>query len=110
MRALELVAVSLLIAGDVSWAVYNRYTNTNTNTSYVAHLTGALVGLMVGFLVLRNRYVEPWEKILKVQPLTVISFCFIILFTESSPASCHPPIYCLHSMECFLLMDNFCFF
>lgn len=66
MRALELLAVSLLIVGDVSWAVYNRYSNTTTHTSYVAHLTGAGLGLMVGFLVLRNRYVEPWEKNLKV--------------------------------------------
>ena len=66
LRALELLAVSLLIVGDVSWAVYNRYSNTTTHTSYVAHLTGAGLGLMVGFLVLRNRYVEPWEKNLKV--------------------------------------------
>ena len=69
VRALELLAVSLLIVGDVSLAVYKRYSNTHShnNTSYVAHVTGAMVGLMVGILVLRNRYVEPWEKNLKVQ-------------------------------------------
>ena len=70
LRALELLTVSLLIVGDVSWSVYKRYDrNSNDNVSYVAHVMGAMTGLMVGLLVLKNRIEEPWEKKMKVKGL-----------------------------------------
>ena len=66
-----MMAVSLLILGDVSWAVYNRILakhnqQLNGDVSYVAHLAGAVMGLLVGFLALRNRHVEHWEIVMKV--------------------------------------------
>ena len=71
LRALQMMVVSLLILGDVSWAVYNRILakhnqELNGDVSYVAHLTGAVMGLLVGFLALRNRHVERWEIVMKV--------------------------------------------
>ena len=68
LRALQMLVVSLLILGDVSWAVYNRIlAKHNDDVSYVAHVTGAVMGLLVGFLALRNRHVERWEIVTKVK-------------------------------------------
>ena len=61
-----MMVVSLLILGDVSWAVYTRHTGEVSDVSYVAHLAGAVMGLLVGFLALRNRHVERWEIVTKV--------------------------------------------
>ena len=66
-----MMVVSLLILGDISWAVYNRvvasrHHQDTGDVSYVAHLTGALMGLLVGFLALRNRHEERWEIVMKV--------------------------------------------
>ena len=67
-----MMVVSLLILGDVSWAVYNRILASTLegenegDVSYVAHLAGAVTGLLVGFLALRNRQVENWEIVMKV--------------------------------------------
>ena len=69
-----MMVVSLLILGDVSWAIYNRMSDCELlvgsecqNVSYVAHLAGAVTGLLVGFLALRNRQVDTWEKVMKVR-------------------------------------------
>ena len=67
LRALQMMAVSLLILGDVSWAVYKHtIAQHHDDVSYVAHVTGAVMGLLVGFLALRNRHVERWEIVMKV--------------------------------------------
>ena len=67
LRALQMMVVALLILGDISWAVYNRILAQHEDVSYVAHLAGAVTGLLVGFLALRNRHVEQWEIVMKVR-------------------------------------------
>ncbi|KOB75792.1 Rhomboid-related protein 3 [Operophtera brumata] len=56
--------VFLLLAGvDVGTAVYDRYwRHLEQNIGYVAHLAGALAGLLVGIGVLRNLEKRKWEK------------------------------------------------
>lgn len=59
--------VALLIFGgtDVGVALYARYVQDETSrTSYAAHFAGALAGLMIGLVCLRNLRVHKWEKIL----------------------------------------------
>ena len=56
--------VFLVVAGvDVGQAIYNRYTEVNNQIGYVAHLAGAIAGLLVGINVLRNLEVQKWEKV-----------------------------------------------
>ena len=43
--------------------IYFRSRNDN-RVSYLAHLFGAIAGLLVGIGILRNLEVESWEKIL----------------------------------------------
>lgn len=43
-------------SADVSYAIYDRYAHHSTGlpVSYVAHITGAVAGLIIGLVVLKN--------------------------------------------------------
>ena len=65
---------------DTGWAIYRRY-NLNSEKSYqkisvVAHLSGAVAGLLVGIIVLKNRKVHTWEIKLKI--LCIITYAIFI--------------------------------
>lgn len=52
---------------DVGFAIYSRYSDVVTSepsVSYVAHLTGALAGLTIGLLVLKNFEQKLCDKLL----------------------------------------------
>ncbi|CAG4931911.1 unnamed protein product [Colias eurytheme] len=60
---IQLLVFVLLAAVDVGTAVYDRYwKHTQQNIGYVAHLGGAVAGLLVGIGVLRNLEKRKWEK------------------------------------------------
>ena len=55
----------LILAGsDVGVAIYYRLSNIDTNVGYVAHLAGAIAGLLVGIQVLKNLRPLKWEKVI----------------------------------------------
>lgn len=61
----RLLALLIFITTDFGMALYGRYKSNETRrVSYSAHLAGALVGLFVGFNVLRNLKAKRWEIIL----------------------------------------------
>ncbi|XP_048482325.1 rhomboid-related protein 2 isoform X2 [Plutella xylostella] len=62
--AIVQLLVFVLLAGvDVGTAVYDRYwRHLQQNIGYVAHLAGAVAGLLVGIGVLRNLEKRKWEK------------------------------------------------
>lgn len=62
--ALRLLTFLVLASVDIGVAVYYRYVGVNVQVSYVAHLAGALVGLLLGVVVLRNLRVHTWETAL----------------------------------------------
>lgn len=60
---LQLLVFVVLAVVDVGQAVYNRYImDTKDQVGYVAHLAGAIAGLLVGINILRNLEVKTWEK------------------------------------------------
>ncbi|XP_022120723.1 rhomboid-related protein 2 isoform X3 [Pieris rapae] len=60
---IQLLVFVLLAGVDVGTAVYDRYwKQTQQNIGYVAHLGGAVAGLLVGIGVLRNLEKRKWEK------------------------------------------------
>ena len=61
--ALRLFLFLLLIGVDLGVAVYYRYMNITTQVGYAAHLGGAVVGLLLGIVVLRNLRVRKWERV-----------------------------------------------
>jgi len=63
--ALRLLTFLTLAGVDVGVAVYHRYTGLGTTkVSYAAHLAGAVVGLLMGIIVLRNLRQHSWERAL----------------------------------------------
>ena len=80
VRFLRLLLVILYAVIDTGWAIYRRY-NQNSEKSYqkisvVAHLSGAVAGLLVGIIVLKNRKVHTWEIKLKI--LCIITYAIFI--------------------------------
>lgn len=74
---------------DVGYAIYSRYAEEAMGppVSYVAHLTGALAGLTIGLLVLKNFEQKLHEQLLWWIALGVYAACtiFAILFNVMNP-------------------------
>ncbi|XP_061722473.1 rhomboid-related protein 2 isoform X1 [Cydia pomonella] len=75
---IQLLVFLLLAAVDIGTAVYDRYWGAGvTNIGYVAHLAGAIAGLLVGIGVLRNLEKRKWEK--RLWWAAVILYCCLML-------------------------------
>ena len=62
--ALQLIVFLIITSVDVGQAIYTRYVLEKVNQiGYVAHLAGAVAGLLVGINILRNLEVQTWEKV-----------------------------------------------
>ena len=62
---------------DVGFAVYKRYSvkDESVQTSYVAHFTGALAGLTIGLIVLKNFEQKLHEQFIWWVALTCYMIC-----------------------------------
>jgi rhomboid-related protein 1/2/3 len=76
-------------SADVGFAIYDRYASEQVGppVSYVAHLTGALAGLTIGLLVLKNFEQKLHEQLMWWVALGVYAACtiFAVLFNVSNP-------------------------
>merc|ERR1712172_453653 len=67
---LRLLTFLVLSSVDIGVAVYYRYVGVNIQVSFVSHLAGAAVGLLLGVVVLKNLRVmknlrvRTWEQAL----------------------------------------------
>ncbi|EDX17655.1 GD17034 [Drosophila simulans] len=60
----QLLAFLVFCFTDLGTSVYRHLTDQHDQIGYVAHLSGAVAGLLVGIGVLRNLEVRRWERIL----------------------------------------------
>ncbi|KAJ8712883.1 hypothetical protein PYW08_008187 [Mythimna loreyi] len=75
---IQLLVFLLLASVDIGTAVYDRYwRNLDQNIGYVAHLAGAIAGLLVGIGVLRNLEKRKWEK--RLWWAAVLLYCSLML-------------------------------
>ncbi|XP_042213555.1 rhomboid-related protein 1-like isoform X2 [Homarus americanus] len=58
----QLIVILMIMSLDLGYAVWDTYTNPGTTTGHMAHLAGAMAGLLVGVVVLRNLRKEKWER------------------------------------------------
>ncbi|XP_045612568.2 rhomboid-related protein 1 isoform X1 [Procambarus clarkii] len=58
---IQLTVILVVMSLDLGYAVWDTTTNPNTSTGHMAHLAGAMAGLLVGVVVLRNLHKERWE-------------------------------------------------
>lgn len=66
-REMEFAIVQLFVflvfcGTDIGLSVYRHLNNPYDRVGYMAHLCGAIAGLLVGIGVLRNLKVRSWEK------------------------------------------------
>ncbi|RWS30054.1 protein rhomboid-like protein [Leptotrombidium deliense] len=81
---LRIIGVFVVASADVGYAVYDRYAKEHESepVSYVAHLTGAVAGLTIGLLVLKNFEQKLHEQLLWWIALGVYAACtlFAVLY------------------------------
>lgn len=58
----QLFVFLIFCVTDVGFSAYRHITDHHDQVGYVAHLCGAVAGLLVGIGVLRNLKVRPWER------------------------------------------------
>ncbi|CAH0389212.1 unnamed protein product [Bemisia tabaci] len=96
---IRLLGIFVIVSADVGFAVYDRHAAEMLDTSvgchpvsYVAHLTGALAGLTIGLLVLKNFEQKLHEQLIWWIALGVYAACtiFAILFNICSPSYADP--------------------
>lgn len=74
----------MIASCDVGFAIYSRYAvelSTAPSISYVAHLTGALAGLTIGLLVLKNFEQKLHKQLLWWIALGIYAACTIFAIT-----------------------------
>ncbi|CAH1971798.1 unnamed protein product [Acanthoscelides obtectus] len=105
---LRLLGIFAIASCDVGYAIYSRYASSDSlvggpstvgmtselPVSYVAHLTGALAGLTIGLIVLKNFEQKLHEQLLWWVALGVYAACtiFAILFNVMNPVEDRPPM------------------
>lgn len=68
----QLLIFLVITVVDTGTAIYNRYfLDLNEHIGYAAHFAGAIAGLLVGILVLRNLDESRGERICKYISLTL---------------------------------------
>ncbi|XP_046449667.1 rhomboid-related protein 2-like [Daphnia pulex] len=90
----RLIGIFIVASADVGFAIYDRYAaeQVGAPVSYVAHLTGALAGLTIGLLVLKNFEQKLHEQLIWWVALGVYAACtlFGILFNVFNPDPFYP--------------------
>lgn len=63
-RWVQLVLCLVVTVADVSYALWDSYgSSVQSNTGHMAHLAGAVAGLLVGINMLRNLKLRRWERV-----------------------------------------------
>ena len=92
---LQLLVFVVVTGVDVGQAIYNRYMDANNQVGYVAHLAGAIAGLLVGINILRNLEVQRWEKV--VWWISIVTYTALmtgaILWNAFNPSHFPSPKY-----------------
>lgn len=89
---IQLIVMLLIISLDLGYAFWDTYlASTPSNTGHMAHFGGALAGVLVGVLILRNLRVEKWERIF--QWVSLVVFVVVILVCVGLNAGLPVPQY-----------------
>lgn len=74
---LRVTGLVVLTGADIAAAFYERYHTIGVRVSYAAHLAGALCGLLIGLVVLRNLKVQKWQQVAQLVALALFLFLMV---------------------------------
>ena len=90
--AVQLIIFLLITGVDVGTSIYNRYwANMEEHIGYVAHFAGAVAGLLVGIVVLKNlkltkkENVMWWIAVAVYVILMLVGICWNTFYTGYFP-------------------------
>uniref|UniRef100_A0AC34QM51 EF-hand domain-containing protein n=2 Tax=Panagrolaimus sp. JU765 TaxID=591449 RepID=A0AC34QM51_9BILA len=78
-RWIRIIFFSFWISADFGYAIYSRYiAGEMTKVAVTGHIGGALAGLFLGVVVLRNLEKKKWEKLVQIISLVIfVGFAFV---------------------------------
>ncbi|KAK9754185.1 EF-hand domain pair [Popillia japonica] len=89
----QLLVFVAVTVSDVGYAMYLRYIGeSDSHIGYAAHFFGALAGLLVGIMILRNLTASPRERYLQKVALTVYVLLMIAAIVWNSTATSYFPM------------------
>jgi len=75
-KIIRIIFISFLTIHDFAIAIYETYVlKKDSQTGYIGHLCGAIAGILVGFFILKNRRVLPWESTVQWICFTIFAIC-----------------------------------
>ena len=79
VRIGRVMVVSIILGMDVVTAISSSLSGEKNATSYTAHLSGVMMGMLVGVVILKNRRVQFWEQWLRVACCALAAVFLVVM-------------------------------
>jgi len=79
VRIGRVMVVSGIIGVDIVTAISSSISGDTNSTSYTAHLSGVVMGMLVGLITLKNRRVQFWETWLRTVCCGLVAVFLIVM-------------------------------
>lgn len=79
IRLGRVLVVMGILGVDLITGLTSYITGEENHTSYIAHGSGSIMGLLVGLVILENRRVQSWERWLMITSYAVTSAILLVL-------------------------------
>ena len=79
VRIGQLLVVGGILSVDVLMAVSKSLNGEAYNTSLIPHMSGVVMGLLVGVVILKNRRVQFWEQWLRVACCALAAVFLVVM-------------------------------
>jgi len=79
VRIGRIMIVGTILSVDIVTGVYSHLSGDENSTSYTAHLSGVVMGVLVGVVILKNRKVQFWEQWLRVACCGVAGIFLLVM-------------------------------
>ena len=101
VRIGRIMVVGGILSVDIVTAICSNLSGGENNTSYSAHLSGVVMGVLVGVVILKNRKVQFWEQWLRVVCCgAAVAFLLILIVINLTIPSLFLPADYQETTEC----------
>ena len=79
VRIGRVMVVGIILGMDAVTAISSSLSGEKNATSYTAHLSGVMMGMLVGVVILKNRRVQFWEQWLRVACCALAAVFLVVM-------------------------------